>query len=67
MKYSLRVQTGNAFDDQQLLPVLGEGSSAVPASSLASRAIPGNLAQPGAPSLPVYAGKEGLYKADLIF
>src|SRR5580704_15549269 len=38
------------FVVQQLLPVLGEGSSVILVSSLASRAVPGNPGQAGAPS-----------------
>jgi 3-oxoacyl-[acyl-carrier protein] reductase len=44
---------------QQLLPVLGEGSSVILVSSLASRAVPGNPGQPGVPSLPAYAATKG--------
>jgi 3-oxoacyl-[acyl-carrier protein] reductase len=44
---------------QQLLPVLGEGSSVILVSSLAARAVPGNPGQPGVPSLPAYAATKG--------
>jgi 3-oxoacyl-[acyl-carrier protein] reductase len=47
------------FVVQQLLPVLGEGSSVILVSSLASRAVPGNPGQAGAPSLPAYAATKG--------
>jgi 3-oxoacyl-[acyl-carrier protein] reductase len=47
------------FVVQQLLPVLGEGSSVVLVSSLASRAVPGNPGQAGAPPLPAYAATKG--------
>jgi len=47
------------FVVQQLLPVLGEGSSVILVSSLASRAVPGNPGQTGAPSLPAYAATKG--------
>jgi 3-oxoacyl-[acyl-carrier protein] reductase len=44
---------------QQLLPVLGEGSSVILVSSLAARAVPGNPGQAGVPSLPAYAATKG--------
>jgi 3-oxoacyl-[acyl-carrier protein] reductase len=44
---------------QQLLPLLGEGSSVILVSSLAARAVPGNPGQVGAPSLPAYAATKG--------
>jgi 3-oxoacyl-[acyl-carrier protein] reductase len=44
---------------QQLLPLLGEGSSVILVSSLAARAVPGNPGQAGAPSLPAYAATKG--------
>jgi 3-oxoacyl-[acyl-carrier protein] reductase len=47
------------FIVQQLLPLLGEGSSVVFVSSLVARAVPGNPGQPGAPSLPAYAATKG--------
>jgi len=50
---------GAFFVVQQLLPVLGEGSSVVLVSSLASRAVLGNPGQAGAPSLPAYAATKG--------
>jgi NAD(P)-dependent dehydrogenase (short-subunit alcohol dehydrogenase family) len=47
------------FIVQQLLPILGEGSSVILVSSLAARAVPGNPGQAGAPSLPAYAATKG--------
>jgi 3-oxoacyl-[acyl-carrier protein] reductase len=47
------------FIVQQLLPVLGEGSSVVLVSSIVARAVPGNPGQEGAPSLPAYAATKG--------
>jgi 3-oxoacyl-[acyl-carrier protein] reductase len=44
---------------QQLLPVLGEGSSIIVTTSLAARVSPGAPSQAGAPSLPVYAATKG--------
>jgi len=44
---------------QQLLPLLGEGSSVVVTTSLAARVSPGSPGQPGAPSLPAYAATKG--------
>jgi 3-oxoacyl-[acyl-carrier protein] reductase len=44
---------------QQLLPVLGEGSSIVVTTSLAARFSPGAPGQAGAPSLPAYAATKG--------
>lgn len=44
---------------QQLLPVLGEGSSIVVTTSLAARFLPGAPDQAGAPSLPAYAATKG--------
>jgi 3-oxoacyl-[acyl-carrier protein] reductase len=44
---------------QQLLPVLGEGSSIIVTTSLAARVSPGAPGQAGAPSLPVYAATKG--------
>jgi 3-oxoacyl-[acyl-carrier protein] reductase len=44
---------------QQLLPVLGEGSSVILVSSLVARAVPGNPGQPGVPSLAAYAATKG--------
>lgn len=44
---------------QQLLPVLGEGSSIVVTTSLAARFSPGAPGQTGAPSLPAYAATKG--------
>ena len=50
---------GPFFVVQQLLPLLGEGSSVILVSSLAARAVPGNPGQAGAPSLPAYAATKG--------
>ena len=44
---------------QQLLPLLGDGSSVVVTTSLAARVTPGNPGQPGGPSLPAYASTKG--------
>jgi 3-oxoacyl-[acyl-carrier protein] reductase len=44
---------------QQLLPILGEGSSIVVTTSLAARFSPGAPGQTGAPSLPAYAATKG--------
>jgi NAD(P)-dependent dehydrogenase (short-subunit alcohol dehydrogenase family) len=44
---------------QQLLPLLGEGSSVVVTTSLAARVSPGSPGQAGAPSLPAYAATKG--------
>jgi NAD(P)-dependent dehydrogenase (short-subunit alcohol dehydrogenase family) len=44
---------------QQLLPILGEGSSVIVTTSLAARVSPGAPGQPGSPSLPVYAATKG--------
>lgn len=44
---------------QQLLPLLGEGSSIVVTTSLASRFSPGAPGQAGAPLLPAYAATKG--------
>ena len=44
---------------QQLLPVLGEGSSVIVTTSLAARVSPGDPGKPGAPSLPAYAATKG--------
>jgi 3-oxoacyl-[acyl-carrier protein] reductase len=44
---------------QQLLPILGEGSSVIVTTSLAARFSPGESGLPGAPSLPVYASTKG--------
>jgi len=44
---------------QQLLPLLGEGSSVVVTTSLAAHATPGDPGKPGAPSLPAYAATKG--------
>ena len=44
---------------QQLLPLLGEGSSIIVTTSLAARVSPGSPGQPGAPSLPAYAATKG--------
>ena len=50
---------GAFFTIQQLLPLLGVGSSIVIVSSLVARAVPGNPGQAGAPSLPAYAATKG--------
>jgi 3-oxoacyl-[acyl-carrier protein] reductase len=52
---------GPFFVVQQLLPLLGEGSSVILVSSLAARAVPGNPGQAGAPSLPAYAATKALW------
>jgi 3-oxoacyl-[acyl-carrier protein] reductase len=44
---------------QQLLPLLGEGSSIIVTTSLAARVSPGSPGQLGAPSLPAYAATKG--------
>jgi NAD(P)-dependent dehydrogenase (short-subunit alcohol dehydrogenase family) len=44
---------------QELLPLLGDGSSVIMVTSLAAGAVPGNPGQPGAPSLPAYAATKG--------
>jgi NAD(P)-dependent dehydrogenase (short-subunit alcohol dehydrogenase family) len=44
---------------QQLLPLLGEGSSIIVTTSLAARVSPGSPGQAGAPSLPAYAATKG--------
>jgi NAD(P)-dependent dehydrogenase (short-subunit alcohol dehydrogenase family) len=44
---------------QQLLPLLGEGSSVIVTTSLAARVSPGSPGQTGAPSLPAYAATKG--------
>jgi NAD(P)-dependent dehydrogenase (short-subunit alcohol dehydrogenase family) len=44
---------------QQLLPLLGEGSSVIVTTSLAARLSPGSPGQAGAPSLPAYAATKG--------
>jgi NAD(P)-dependent dehydrogenase (short-subunit alcohol dehydrogenase family) len=44
---------------QQLLPLLGEGSSVIVTTSLAARVSPGSPGQAGAPSLPAYAATKG--------
>jgi NAD(P)-dependent dehydrogenase (short-subunit alcohol dehydrogenase family) len=44
---------------QQLLSLLGEGSSVILVSSLAARFAAGNPGQAGAPSLPAYAATKG--------
>jgi NAD(P)-dependent dehydrogenase (short-subunit alcohol dehydrogenase family) len=50
---------GPFFLVQQLLPLLGEGSSIIVLTSLAARTAPGNPGQAGAPSLPAYAATKG--------
>lgn len=44
---------------QQLLPLLGKGSSVIVITSLASRVSPGFPGQAGAPSIPAYAATKG--------
>jgi NAD(P)-dependent dehydrogenase (short-subunit alcohol dehydrogenase family) len=44
---------------QQLLPLLGDGSSIIVTTSLAARVSPGSPGQAGAPSLPAYAATKG--------
>lgn len=44
---------------QQLLPLLGEGSSVIVITSLAARVSPGAPGQIGAPSIPAYAATKG--------
>ena len=44
---------------QQILPLLGEGSSVIVTTSLAARVSPGSPGQAGAPSLPAYAATKG--------
>ena len=44
---------------QQLLPLLGEGSSIILVSSLAAKFVPGSPGQAGAPSIPAYAATKG--------
>jgi 3-oxoacyl-[acyl-carrier protein] reductase len=44
---------------QQLLPVLGEGSSVIATSSLAARFSPGSPGQANAPSIAAYASTKG--------
>jgi NAD(P)-dependent dehydrogenase (short-subunit alcohol dehydrogenase family) len=44
---------------QQLLPLLGEGSSIIVITSLAARVSPGGPGQPGSPSIPAYAATKG--------
>jgi NAD(P)-dependent dehydrogenase (short-subunit alcohol dehydrogenase family) len=50
---------GPFFLVQQLLPLLGEGSSIIVLTSLAARTALGNPGQAGAPSLPAYAATKG--------
>jgi NAD(P)-dependent dehydrogenase (short-subunit alcohol dehydrogenase family) len=44
---------------KELLPLFSEGSSIVLVSSLAARAVPGNLGLPGTPSVPAYSATKG--------
>ncbi len=44
---------------QQLLPILGEGSSVVVTTSIVAKAVPGDPSKPGAPTLPAYAATKG--------
>jgi len=44
---------------QQLLPLLGEGSSIIVITSLAARVSPVSPGQPGAPFIPAYAATKG--------
>lgn len=50
---------GPFFLLQQLLPLLGEGSSVVVITSLAARVSPGSPGQADAPSIPAYAATKG--------
>jgi 3-oxoacyl-[acyl-carrier protein] reductase len=50
---------GPFFLLQQLLPILGDGSSVIVTTSLAARFSPGESGQAGAPSLPAYAATKG--------
>lgn len=50
---------GHFFLLQQLLPILGDGSSVIVNTSLAARFSPGESGLPGAPSLPAYAATKG--------
>jgi len=50
---------GPFFALQQLLPILGEGSSVIVITSLAAHFSPGESGQVGAPSLPAYAATKG--------
>jgi 3-oxoacyl-[acyl-carrier protein] reductase len=50
---------GPFFVVQQLLPLLGEGSSVILVSSLSARAVPGNPGQAGVPTLAAYAATKG--------
>jgi NAD(P)-dependent dehydrogenase (short-subunit alcohol dehydrogenase family) len=50
---------GPFFLLQQLLPLLGEGSSVILVSSLAGHAVPGNPGQAATPSIPAYAATKG--------
>ncbi len=44
---------------QQLLPILGDGSSVIVTTSLVARFSPGESGQSGGPSLPAYAATKG--------
>jgi 3-oxoacyl-[acyl-carrier protein] reductase len=44
---------------QQLLPLLGDGSSVVVTTSLGARTAPGNPGEPDSPSLPAYSATKG--------
>jgi NAD(P)-dependent dehydrogenase (short-subunit alcohol dehydrogenase family) len=48
---------------QQLLPLMGEGSSVIVITSLAARVSPGSPGQAGAPSIPAYAATKGALEA----
>ncbi len=50
---------GPFFLVQQLLPLISDGASIVLVSSLAAHFVPGNPAQPDAPSLSAYAATKG--------
>jgi 3-oxoacyl-[acyl-carrier protein] reductase len=44
---------------KELLPLFSDGSAIILVSSLAARAVPGDLGQPGTPSVPAYAATKG--------
>jgi NAD(P)-dependent dehydrogenase (short-subunit alcohol dehydrogenase family) len=48
---------------QQLLPLMGEGSSVIVLTSLAARVSPSSPGQAGAPSIPAYAATKGALEA----
>lgn len=47
------------FIVKELLPLFNEGSSITLVTSLAARAVPGNIGLPGTPSVPAYAATKG--------